>query len=157
MHPEQVIISKKLLEDLIGAKGEIIAIGTTTIRSVESLYYVAAKLQTQGILSDTIGQWEPYDNLLNSFDSKMILSNLLSYMQENHMEQLSFYTHIIIIPGYRFKIILGMVTNFHQPRSTLLLLVSAFLGEDWKRAYSHALQSNYRFLSYGDACLFTKK
>jgi len=156
MHSEQVVIHKQLLDDLVHAKAGIVAVGTTTVRSLESLYYVAAKLHKTGILPDNISQWEPYGTEPDSGNRNVILNNLKSYMEHHHMQQLAFSTTIIIVPGYKFKIIDGMVTNFHQPRSTLLLLVSAFLGDRWEQVYEHALMNHYRFLSYGDACLFMK-
>ncbi|HNW69075.1 MAG TPA: S-adenosylmethionine:tRNA ribosyltransferase-isomerase [Bacteroidales bacterium] len=156
MHSEQVVIHKQLLENLINAPAGIIAVGTTTVRSLESLYYVAVKLHNTGILPDHISQWEPYDAGIDSLDRTIVLNELKYYMELHHMEQLSFSTTIIIVPGYQFKMIDGMVTNFHQPRSTLLLLVSAFLGDTWKKVYEHALINQYRFLSFGDACLFMK-
>ncbi len=156
MHSEQVVIHKQLLEDLLAAKGDIIAVGTTTVRSLESLYYVAVKLHSSGIIPDKISQWEPYDTETNLFSRNSLLNDLKSYMEDHHCEEIAFSTNIIIVPGYQFKMIDGMVTNFHQPRSTLLLLVSAFLGDKWKLAYEHALSGQYRFLSYGDACLFMK-
>jgi len=156
MHSEQVVIQKKLLEDLISAQAGIIAVGTTTVRSLESLYFVAAKLHNTGMLPDHISQWEPYDKANDSLDRTKVLNELKRYMDLHHMEQLSFSTTIIIVPGYQFKMIAGMVTNFHQPKSTLLLLVSAFLGDTWKKVYEHALINHYRFLSFGDACLFMK-
>ncbi len=157
MHSEQVVIDKKLVEDILNAHGKIIAAGTTTIRSLESLYYIAANLYTSYILPSGVGQWEPYDKKMDAFERNLLLENLLKYMRENGTEQISFSTNIIIIPGYRFKMTDGMVTNFHQPGSTLLLLVSAFLGEYWETIYDHALNNHYRFLSYGDACLFMKE
>lgn len=156
MHFEQVVVHKKLLIDLLSAKGPLIAVGTTTIRSLESLYYIATKRYLSGHLSNTLTQWEPYDAALNAFSRDFVLNDLLNFMEKSRLEQLSFSTGIIIVPGYRFKMAEGMITNFHQPRSTLLLLVSAMLGHDWKKVYDHALAGGYRFLSYGDACLFLK-
>jgi S-adenosylmethionine:tRNA ribosyltransferase-isomerase len=145
-----------LLDNLLTAKGDIIAVGTTSVRSLESLYYVAVNLYKNGALPDNVSQWEPYNTELNSFDRNSVLKNLILHLEDQHLEQISFSTNIIIVPGYRFKMIDGMITNFHQPKSTLLLLISAFLGEKWKHVYEHALNNDYRFLSYGDACLFMK-
>ncbi|HOH84587.1 MAG TPA: S-adenosylmethionine:tRNA ribosyltransferase-isomerase [Bacteroidales bacterium] len=156
MHAEQVVVHKKLLTDLLSAKGPLIAVGTTTIRSLESLFLIAAKRYLSGNLTHTLTQWEPYDKELDSLSRDLVLNDLLSFMEKSGLEQFSFSTSIIILPGYRFKMADGMVTNFHQPRSTLLLLVSAMVGDDWKKVYEHALKSDYRFLSYGDACLFLK-
>ncbi|HNW88273.1 MAG TPA: S-adenosylmethionine:tRNA ribosyltransferase-isomerase [Bacteroidales bacterium] len=156
MHSEQVVIHKQLLEDLLAAKGDIIAVGTTSVRSLESLYYVAVKLHSSGVIPDKILQWEPYETELHALNRNSLLHGLTRYMEDHHREEIAFSTNIIIVPGYQFKMIDGMVTNFHQPRSTLLLLVSAFFGDKWKLAYEHALSGKYRFLSYGDACLFMK-
>ncbi|HNX07350.1 MAG TPA: S-adenosylmethionine:tRNA ribosyltransferase-isomerase [Bacteroidales bacterium] len=156
MHAEQVVVSKKLLTDLLSAKGPLIAVGTTTVRSLESLFLIAAKRYLSGRLPQALTQWEPYNSALNTLSRDFVLNDLFSFMENSGLEQVSFSTSIIILPGYQFKITDGMVTNFHQPRSTLLLLVSAMLGDDWKKVYEHALQSDYRFLSYGDACLFLK-
>ncbi|HOY30836.1 MAG TPA: S-adenosylmethionine:tRNA ribosyltransferase-isomerase [Bacteroidales bacterium] len=156
MHSEQVVIHKQLINDLLAAKGLIIAVGTTTIRSVESLYYAGVALIKQGALPDHISQWAPYDNQGAKYDRSLVLNELRRHMDEHHLEHISFSTNMIIIPGYQFKLTDGMVTNFHQPRSTLLLLVSAYLGKTWKQVYEHALNNAYRFLSYGDACFFMK-
>ncbi|MCK9611356.1 MAG: S-adenosylmethionine:tRNA ribosyltransferase-isomerase [Bacteroidales bacterium] len=156
MHSEQVVIKKQLLNDMLNATGEIIAVGTTSVRSLESLYYLAAKIHETGEMPVEINQWDPYNETLNALDRKKTLMVIKDYMDKMQLQQISFITNIIIIPGYRFKMTDGMVTNFHQPRSTLLLLIAAYLGDSWKEIYKHALGSNYRFLSYGDACLFLK-
>jgi len=153
MHAEQVVVSKKLIESVLEAEGAIIAVGTTSVRSLESLYWLGLNYMQNGVMPDLVKQWEPY-NTVETKETKTVLKALLAFMSANELEHISFSTQIIIMPGYQFRIISGMVTNFHQPKSTLLLLISAFLGDRWKAIYEHALQNDYRFLSYGDACLF---
>jgi S-adenosylmethionine:tRNA ribosyltransferase-isomerase len=154
MHEEQVVVTKDFLEVILKSNKKIIAVGTTSVRSLESLYWLGLTLKHTGFLPEKVSQWDPYNELQHEFSSIEILQELLGYLMKNNLSELHFQTSIIIVPGYRFKIIQGMVTNFHQPQSTLLLLIAAFLGDDWKRIYEHALRNDYRFLSYGDACLF---
>lgn len=156
MHTETVVISRFFITNLINQRNHIIAIGTTAVRSLESLFWLGAKIEKTGIFNTLhISQWEPY---LTNQDIQVTdaLNNLLRQMEINNLEQLVFTTSIIIVPGYRFRLINGMLTNFHQPQSTLLLLVGAFLGHDWKRVYDYALKNNFRFLSYGDSNLYLK-
>jgi S-adenosylmethionine:tRNA ribosyltransferase-isomerase len=156
MHSETVVISGSFLQQLVDHKGKIIAVGTTSVRSLESLYWLGLKI---GIIPFGnplhVSQWEPYheEQFTEVHDS---LHNIWQYMILNNLEILTFTTAIIIVPGYRFRMIDGMFTNFHQPQSTLLLLVAAFLGPDWKKAYEYALLNNFRFLSYGDSNLYLK-
>lgn len=154
MHEEQVVVTKDFLELILMKNKNVIAVGTTSVRSLESLYWLGLALKRTGVLPEKVSQWEPYSNAESEFSSKEILEELLNYLEKNNLNALHFQTSIIIVPGYRFKIIHGMVTNFHQPQSTLLLLIAAFLGDAWKCIYEHALHNEYRFLSYGDACLF---
>ncbi len=157
MHSEVVSVSKQLIENLIEHKGQIIATGTTSVRSLESIYWLGCKLTNLTTSQDLfqISQWEAYGSN-NSLPKQDALELVLQYMQNNGLENLHFSTQIIIAPGYEFKIIDGMLTNFHQPKSTLLLLISAFLGEQWKNIYDYALKNNFRFLSYGDSNLYLK-
>jgi S-adenosylmethionine:tRNA ribosyltransferase-isomerase len=156
MHAEQVIINKKLLLQLLHAEHDIIAVGTTSVRTVESLFWLGVKYLSSGTMPEAIDQWDAYKTDWKTMDKMEVLSALLSYLEENKLQQLYFKTSMIIIPGYNFRIVTGMITNFHQPKSTLLLLISAYLGNKWKEVYQHALLTDYRFLSYGDACLFLK-
>ncbi|MFW6277171.1 MAG: S-adenosylmethionine:tRNA ribosyltransferase-isomerase [Prolixibacteraceae bacterium] len=158
MHHEQVVISKKIIEDLISAEGKIIAVGTTSVRSLESLYWLGLQLEKQKIISPpfVITQWEPYENE-SEIPLKKALLNLIGFLEKEGKDELQFSTQIIIVPGYDFKLIEGMITNFHQPQSTLLLLISAFLGNDWKKVYDYALKHDFRFLSYGDSSLYLKQ
>jgi S-adenosylmethionine:tRNA ribosyltransferase-isomerase len=123
---------------------------------LETIYWLGVK-QLNGLIKNewTLQQWEVYE-LEKSFSNISVeesLNALINWMEENHQTALHCETSLIIVPGYHFKIPDGLITNFHQPQSTLLLLVSAFIGEDWKKIYRHALDNNYRFLSYGDSSL----
>jgi S-adenosylmethionine:tRNA ribosyltransferase-isomerase len=156
MHHEKVIVSKTLIKELLANKRMIIAVGTTSIRSLESLYWLGLKLKIEPWNGDLqIDQWEPYENDA-SFTPEKSLEIILNYLEANNLELLQFSTRLIILPGYDFKMISGMITNFHQPQSTLLLLISAFLGEDWKKVYQYAMDNEFRFLSYGDSNLYLK-
>ena len=155
MHAEQVMITKKLIEDLLQSNNTI-AVGTTSVRSLESLYWLGAKYISTGVMPTEVNQWDAYETEYRKPPTDEVLNTLLDYLKKHRLSQLHFRTSLIIIPGYNFRIIRGMVTNFHQPKSTLLLLISAFLGPKWKYLYEHALNNNYRFLSYGDACLFLR-
>lgn len=158
MHAEQIVVSRQLVEQLIQNKGKLIAVGTTSIRTLESLYWLGISIlenENRPPSNLCIEQWEPYQKTVGH-SSKKVLNALLAYMRKNQLEHLPASTKIIIIPGYEFKLADGMITNFHQPQSTLLLLISAYLGEDWKRVYDHALDHDYRFLSYGDSNLYLK-
>ena len=156
MHAEFIEVSQDLISK-VSDNENIIAVGTTSMRSLESLYWMGLKTYlNQNISLDelAITQWEIYDNLVNHDVSKQnALLALVSWMQENAMDRLIIKTQILIAPGYSFKIVTGLVTNFHQPQSTLLLLVSAFIGNDWKQVYNYAMENEFRFLSYGDSSL----
>lgn len=158
MHTEQINISKNTIEKLLeNLDKPLIAVGTTTTRTLESLYWHGVKLltgQNNSKLID-IKQWDPYQPGLNtSIDNQQALNAILSEMKKNDQDHISGQTQLMIVPGYRFRFVDILITNFHMPKSTLLLLVSAFIGEDWKTAYQYALNNDYRFLSYGDSCLF---
>ena len=157
MHHEQVLIPKKFIEKLAAHSGKTIAVGTTSVRSLESLYWLGLKLENGEKLTGipVINQWEPYESEATVSVEKS-LQNILGYLNENNLETLRFSTQIIIVPGYDFKIVEGMITNFHQPQSTLLLLIGAILGNEWKRVYRFALENDFRFLSYGDSNLYLK-
>ena len=158
MHAEKLVVSRQLIEQLLQNKGPLIAVGTTSIRTLESLYWLGisiVKNKEQSPANLHIAQWAPYQDEENPA-TKIILEALLSYMDDHQLDALIASTQIIIVPGYEFKLVDGMITNFHQPQSTLLLLISAYLGDDWERVYQHALDNNYRFLSYGDSNLYLK-
>lgn len=157
MHDERVVVSKQTIELLLTHFENITAVGTTSMRTLESLYWLGVKLAT---LEDTINnqfiieQWFPYENQeIQALDPKIALQSILKYLENKNLEQISFRTFILIAPGYPFKIVNRLITNFHQPESTLILLVAAFIGEDWKKVYQFALNQDYRFLSYGDSSL----
>jgi len=158
MHTEHFFVSVKLIEQLLINYGKIFAVGTTSVRTLESLYWLGVKLAENYSMKPEelfIDQWEPY-NEDSSIPVQQSLETLLKWMLSNNIEVLQAPTRIIIIPGYRFRLIDGIITNFHQPGSTLLLLISAWTGSNWKRIYDHALANGYRFLSYGDSSLLLK-
>lgn len=157
MHTETVVITRSFLEQLIRHPDDLIAVGTTSVRSLESLYWLGAA-PARYVPGDPlhVSQWEPYRQE-QEMPAEEALQNILSMMQDHHLEQLAFTTSIIIVPGYWFRLINGMITNFHQPQSTLLLLVGAFLGHGWHEVYDYALRSGFRFLSYGDSNLYLKR
>lgn len=157
MHSEFISVQKSFIEELIRFEGKVIAVGTTSVRTLESLYYMGVSLENQKQSHVHVSQWMPYNDSNNRLSKKDALKNILAYLEANSLSTLIADTQIIIAPGYDFKIVDGIVTNFHQPQSTLLLLVSAFLGNNnWKNIYEHALSSDYRFLSYGDSSLLLK-
>ncbi|MDD4108325.1 MAG: S-adenosylmethionine:tRNA ribosyltransferase-isomerase [Prolixibacteraceae bacterium] len=157
MHHEKVVIPKSVIEKLLIPGNKIIAVGTTSVRSLESLYWLGLQLEGKTTIQENlrITQWEPYKNR-PSLKSEKALKNILCYLDKTGQQEISFSTQIIIVPGYDFKIVKGIITNFHQPQSTLLLLISAFLGDDWKKVYEYALAEGFRFLSYGDSNLYLK-
>jgi S-adenosylmethionine:tRNA ribosyltransferase-isomerase len=156
MHSETVVVSGSFLNHLMHHKGKIIAVGTTSVRSLESLYWLGLKISAIPFGNALhVSQWEPYQGEQYT-EVRDSLRNIRHYMALYNLEILTFTTAVIIVPGYHFRMIDGMFTNFHQPQSTLLLLVAAFLGPDWKKAYEYALINNFRFLSYGDSNLYLK-
>ncbi len=157
MHAEQIIVKRSLVEQLIDAK-RVIPVGTTSMRTLESLFWFGAKLKTEPLSFYTqleVEQWDAYSlPEAAKVDPKDALMQLLKWMEEQESDEIHGYTRMMIAPGYRFRLAKGIVTNFHQPKSTLLLLISAMIGNQWKDAYQYALEHNFRFLSYGDSCLF---
>ena len=156
MHAEFIDVLLVTIEKLLQYKGNVFAVGTTSTRTLESLYWMGVKAYNNpDIAADdlTILQWEVYDDLMQ-YDVSVTdaLQALITWMKKNELERLITKTQILIAPGYSFKIISGLVTNFHQPQSTLLLLVAALVGNDWKSVYEFALENDFRFLSYGDGC-----
>ncbi|MDE6680889.1 MAG: S-adenosylmethionine:tRNA ribosyltransferase-isomerase, partial [Muribaculaceae bacterium] len=166
MHTETFTVERSLIEALLQALAlhrPVVAVGTTSVRTLESLPYLGAAVM-RGRDELKVGQWEPYDPETSCFDTVASLQALLGYMDANHITSLTASTAIMIAPGFRWRLVDVMVTNFHQPQSTLLLLVSAFLDRDsdrpgtqWRYIYDEALKGDYRFLSYGDACLLFPK
>lgn len=152
MHHEQIIVTKKNLENLLVRDRFIIPVGTTAMRTLESIYWYGVKLLKDGNASFEIGQEDPY-NMNETPDAIAAISKVLEVMETQQTDKLIGETSIFIRPGYGFKICKGLITNFHQPGSTLMLLVAALIGKDWKRVYDEALGNEYRFLSYGDSSL----
>lgn len=151
MHSEHIAVHRHTIERLLAHNGEAIAVGTTSVRTLESLYYMGV-LASQGKEDLHVPQWMPYE-YDNSLSTTEALTALLHYMDEQDEEILHSSTQIIIAPGYKYHIVRRMITNFHQPQSTLLLLVSAFIGENWHKVYDFALSHDFRFLSYGDSSM----
>lgn len=156
MHNEQVVIRRELVENLLRNQDKkIIAVGTTVTRSLESIFIIGAKLKLGLPDALHVNQWEYYENAeIRNMDVEIALQSILNYLIDNNLEYVTISTQLMIVPSYEFKLMRGIITNFHQPKSTLLLLISAFLGEKWRDIYAHALEREYRFLSYGDANLY---
>ena len=155
MHTEHIAVRKETIESLIRHNGEAIAVGTTSVRTLESLYYMGI-LAMEGKEDLHVKQWMPYAEHGEEYAEPAVteaLRALLDYMEVRNMDVLHSSTQIIIAPGYKYKIVKRMITNFHQPQSTLLLLVSAFVDGDWKKIYDYALAHDFRFLSYGDSSI----
>ncbi len=157
MHAEWIEVSLEVMEQLLAYSDKnIIAVGTTSLRTLESLYWIGVKL-LHGVLPDfqhiAVTQWEPYELAEKNIPAAHALKALRDWLLQNGQTRLLTKTQILIAPGYEFKIVNALVTNFHQPQSTLLLLVAAFIGKDWKQMYEYALAHGFRFLSYGDGCL----
>ena len=155
MHTEFISVRRSSIERIKNNLGKIIAVGTTSVRTLESLYYMGVTLASNpDATADEliVKQWMPYEEK-NGIGTIQALQHILDYLNRHHMETLHTSTQIIIAPGYEYKIVKKMVTNFHQPQSTLLLLVSAFVKGDWRKIYDYALEHDFRFLSYGDSSL----
>ena len=155
MHREPFVIKLDFLEKLVAKTGKLIAVGTTSVRTLESLYYLGVKCIEKGRPED-VTQWEPYQREY-PYTLQESLNAIISYMKANSLTELQTGTSIIIVPGYQFKVVDVLVTNFHQPQSTLLLLISAFVKGDWKNIYDFALNNNFRFLSYGDSSVLFRE
>ena len=155
MHREPFVVKKALLEQLIGHNKTVVAVGTTSVRTLESLYYAGVSILEDSEPSD-VRQWAPYDREY-SWSTDESLQSIIDWMDSRGLDEFKLGTRIIIVPGFRFRIVDMMVTNFHQPQSTLLLLISAFVGGDWKSIYDFALANDFRFLSYGDSSLLTRR
>ena len=158
MHAEWIDVTKTTIENILkNLHNNIVAVGTTSLRTIESLYWLGVK--TSGVVSPgsvELLQWEAYELAKHSISPADALKSLLEWMDKKNLERLVTKTQILIAPGYSFKIAKGLITNFHQPQSTLLLLIAAFIGESWRKVYDYALQNDFRFLSYGDGCLLWK-
>ena len=159
MHTEYISVNRSTLEKLIAHGGKAIAVGTTSVRTLESLYHIGVTLLNNPHATEEdlhVKQWQPYETAAETIVIPAVnaLQAIVTYLDRHHMETLHTSTQIIIAPGYEYKVVKTMVTNFHQPQSTLLLLVSAFLHGGWRKIYDYALTHDFRFLSYGDSSLF---
>ena len=155
MHTEHFSVTRATLENMLSRAESIVAVGTTSVRTLESLTALAWRIRQEGSAAEdrVVGQWELYD-IPESFRGAEVLATLVEYMREKGIEQIKAATQIMITPlGYHFRIVRYIITNFHQPKSTLLLLVSAYVGGDWQTIYNYALEHDFRFLSYGDSSL----
>lgn len=158
MHAEHFSVSIDIIKKIVQQLKDnnyVIAIGTTSLRTIESIFWAGQYLFDNNKLPETVDQWYPY-NKSTTKSTLFILQHLIKWLTDKNIQLLSGSTQIIIIPGYQFRIVNGLLTNFHQPKSTLLLLVSAFTNNEWKRIYHHAIDNAYRFLSYGDCCFLLK-
>ncbi len=154
MHREPFVVSKSLIERLAHKNGPLLAVGTTSVRTLESLYYIGVSCLERGVPEDVV-QWAPYTREY-PYSTEEALMGIVKYLETSGLEQLVAGTRIIIVPGFRFRLVDKLVTNFHQPESTLILLVSAFVNGDWRSIYDFALKNNFRFLSYGDSSLLER-
>ena len=156
MHEEKIVITEEFIRKLQNNQGKrLIAVGTTVTRTLESLFVVGAKLHLGLANPLVVDQWETYDNPdIHQVTMEQSLAAILDYLREHDTDMLRAATRLIILPTYTRHVVSGLITNFHQPKSTLLLLISNFLGDEWRRIYRHALDNDYRFLSYGDANLY---
>ncbi len=154
MHSEWISVKRETIEK-IRIAGRVIAVGTTSVRTLESLYYIGKIISQNPQIHETdltVSQWMPYDGS-SDIPTDDSLASILSYMDRNHLDTIQANTQIIIVPGYKFHIVKAIITNFHQPQSTLLLLISALVGDDWRKIYDYAMKNGFRFLSYGDSSL----
>ena len=156
MHSEWIDVNIQTINQIINNREMIVAVGTTSLRTIETLYWLGVKAYNNPDADKLeLGQWDVYDDLLlqNNLSVEESLSNLLDWLTMKKQERIFTQTQLLITPGYQFKIVKALVTNFHQPQSTLLLLVAAAIGDKWKKCYSYAMENDFRFLSYGDANL----
>ncbi len=156
MHTEHFVVEAQTVKTVLQNVEKIVAVGTTSVRTLESLYWLGVRLLENMNIADGINQWDPY-NIPAHYPVKEALKALMDYMQQNNLKYFNSKTAIIIVPGYRFRLVKTLITNFHQPKSTLLLLIGAFIGHNWKDVYDYALKNNFRFLSYGDSSILFRK
>jgi S-adenosylmethionine:tRNA ribosyltransferase-isomerase len=155
MHGEFITVSQETIQNIVDSLDRtVVPVGTTSLRTIESLYWLGVKVAWGQKDNDlTVSQWEPYELKKQNVSARQALENLLDLMDRKNLDHLITKTNIIIVPGYKVRIATALITNFHQPQSTLLLLVAALIGNDWRKVYDYALQNDFRFLSYGDGCL----
>jgi S-adenosylmethionine:tRNA ribosyltransferase-isomerase len=156
MHKENILIEQKFIEQL-KLKNEIVAVGTTTLRTLESLYWIGVRLIKKESNPFFVPQFYALENQHLQISKADSMQAILNYLHENNLSKIEAATQIMCLPSYEFKIVKRLITNFHQPKSTLLLLIAAFVGDVWKKIYDYALQNNFRFLSYVDSSLLTLK
>lgn len=152
MHTEHIVVEADVIRRLAVRDGGIVAVGTTSVRTLESLYWLGVLILEGKSIDEGLLQWDAY-HLPQGYTPRQALSALADYLDGHGLQELHSQTQIMIMPGYKFRLVDALITNFHQPHSTLLLLIGAFVGMDWKKIYRHALDSGYRFLSYGDSSL----
>jgi S-adenosylmethionine:tRNA ribosyltransferase-isomerase len=156
MHAEWIDVNTKTIQSLINNTGKTIAVGTTSLRTIETLYWMGVKAYLKPDEDNiSIKQWDVYDKSMNdvNLDTTTALQSLLKWLKHKNSNRVFVQTQLLITPGYRYRVAYAIITNFHQPQSTLLLLVAAAIGKDWKKCYEYALQNDFRFLSYGDSSL----
>jgi S-adenosylmethionine:tRNA ribosyltransferase-isomerase len=155
MHSERIIVSKEFINNLLNIPGKIITVGTTSMRCLESIYWLGIKILS-GLKIDPeniiIEQWEPYEKEIHT-SLKESFKGVSDFLELNKRDYVYASTKIIICPGYKFRVSSGLLTNFHMPKSTLLMLIAALIGKDWKKVYNYALENKFRFLSYGDSSI----
>ena len=154
MHTELIDVNRQTIETVRDHLGKVVAVGTTSVRTLESLYWLGCRV-LDGKQPEYVEQWEAYDTD-PAYSPEEALGALLDWLDQSGRPSVQAHTRILIAPGYQFRVIRGMITNFHQPKSTLLLLLAAYLGDAWRSVYRYALEHDYRFLSYGDACLLLR-
>jgi S-adenosylmethionine:tRNA ribosyltransferase-isomerase len=152
MHAERFEVSLETLMKLRQSHGKVVAVGTTSVRCLESIFWIGHNLLKNNTLENSVGQWVPHENT-PSYNGEEAIDNIINYLIKNELDCISASTQILIAPPYPFRMVRGMVTNFHQPQSTLLLLVAAMAGSRWRDIYRYALEHDFRFLSYGDSSL----
>jgi len=156
MHAERIVVNRSMLEQMSKNSKSVICVGTTSLRSIESLYWLAVKMKGGEFAAvPNVNQEDAY-RLSQEMTVPEAFQYLLDYMTYENLEQLDFHSGLYIMPGYPWQVIDGLITNFHQPQSTLLALIAAFIGEDWKKVYEYALTHDFRFLSYGDSSLLLR-
>ena len=157
MHREIISVSKSTIADILRSRGRVVAVGTTSVRTLESLYYLGCHIMANPDAPDlTVGQWEPYSSG-TGIPTEEALRAITDYLTRKHLPAIDASTQIMIVPGFEFRVVNKIITNFHQPKSTLLLLISAFVGLDrWRDLYDYALEHGFRFLSYGDSSLLVR-
>ena len=158
MHTEKFYVSKQLIDSILNCSDRIFSVGTTSMRTLESLYWLGVKLIIGDETSDNliVDQWDGY-NLPSNISIKESLETVKQYIEKSGKDYIDASTRMIIVPGYEFKIVDVLITNFHQPRSTLLLLVAAFIGDEWRKVYQYAIDNGFRFLSYGDSSILFRR